>query len=190
MLNVEQILDIFRRTGAWQEGHFLLSSGLHSPSYLQCALVLQYPDLARQLGDELGRLSKNVEATCVVSPAVGGIIIGYEVARFLGIRALFCEREQGVMTLRRGFMVTPHDRVLIIEDVLTTGKSTREVIQVMRQHGATVAGIGAIINRGVTEIEQRLPCFSLATIKIPTYPHDQCPLCRDNKIPFIKPGSR
>ena len=190
MLNTEQILDIFRRTGAWQEGHFLLSSGLHSPAYLQCALVLQYPDLARQLGDELGKLSKNVEATCVVSPAVGGIIIGYEVARFLGIRALFCEREQGIMTLRRGFKVAPGDRVLIIEDVITTGKSTREILQIMQGHGAAVAGIGAIINRGVTDIEQGLPCYCLATIKIPTYSKNQCPLCRDKKIPLIKPGSR
>jgi len=190
MLTAEQILDIFRRTGAWQEGHFLLSSGLHSPTYLQCALVLQYPDLARQLGDELGRLSKNVAATCVVSPAVGGIIIGHEVARFLGIRDLFCEREQGLMTLRRGFQVTPHDRALIIEDIITTGRSTREVIQVVRQHSATVAGVGAIINRGVGEIELGLPCYCLATVKIPTYPPDQCPLCRDKKIPLRKPGSR
>ncbi len=190
MLHTEQILDIFKRTGAWQEGHFLLSSGLHSTAYLQCALVLQYPDLARQLGDELGRLSKNAEATCVVSPALGGIIIGYEVARFLGVRALFCEREQGKMTLRRGFKVTPGDRVLIIEDVITTGKSTRELIQIMRKHGTAVVGIGAIINRGEAEIEQGLPCYCLATMKIPTYSKKQCPLCRDKKIPLIKPGSR
>ncbi|MDH5406083.1 MAG: orotate phosphoribosyltransferase [Candidatus Aminicenantes bacterium] len=190
MLHTEQILDIFRRTGAWQEGHFLLSSGLHSPAYLQCALVLQYPDLARQLGDELGRLSKNVGATCVVSPALGGIIIGYEVARFLGVRALFCEREQRKMTLRRDFRVTPRDKALIIEDVITTGKSTRELIQIMRKHGTAVVGIGAIINRGVTDIEQGLPCYCLATIKIPTYSKNQCPLCRDKKIPLIKPGSR
>jgi len=190
MLTAEQILDIFRRTGAWQDGHFLLSSGFHSPAYLQCALVLQYPELAKQLGDELGRLFKNMEATCVVSPAIGGIIIGYEVARFLGIRALFCEREQGSMTLRRGFKVTPHDRVLIIEDVITTGRSTREVIEVVSQGGATVQGIGAIINRGVTEIEPEFPCNCLVTVKIPTYPPNQCPLCRDKKIPLIKPGSR
>ena len=168
----------------------MLSSGLHSPSYLQCALVLQYPELAKQLGDELGKLSKNVEATCVVSPAVGGIVIGYEVARSLGIRALFCEREQGLMTLRRGFKVTTYDRALIIEDVITTGKSTKDVIQVVRQHGATAVGIGAIINRGVTEIEPELPYYCLATVKIPTYSVDQCPLCRDKKIPLLKPGSR
>lgn len=168
----------------------MLSSGLHSPSYLQCALVLQYPELANQLGDELGKLSKNLEATCVVSPAVGGIVIGYEVARSLGVRALFCEREQGLMTLRRGFQVSSYDRVLIIEDVITTGRSTREVIQVVRQQGATVAGIGAIINRGVTEIEPELSYYCLATVKIPTYPPDQCPICRDKKIPLLKPGSR
>ncbi|HET9025783.1 MAG TPA: orotate phosphoribosyltransferase, partial [Burkholderiaceae bacterium] len=138
------VLDLFRKSGALLEGHFRLTSGLHSGRYLQSALVLQHPDLARQLGDAIADRTRRLEPTVVLSPALGGIVIGQEVGRALGVRAIFAERQDGRLTLRRGFAVSPADRVLVVEDVITTGGSTRETIDAARESGAQVVGAASI----------------------------------------------
>src|SRR5580692_658089 len=143
----DELLDLFRRSGALLEGHFRLSSGLHSPGYLQCALVLQHPDSAGALGRALGERTRPLEPTVVLSPALGGVVIGQEVGRALGVRAIFAERQDGVLTLRRGFMLSESDRVLVVEDVLTTGGSTRETIQVATAAGGRVVGAASIVDR-------------------------------------------
>src|SRR5712691_2800731 len=143
----DDLLNLFRRSGALLEGHFRLTSGLHSSGYLQCALVLQHPDQAEILGRAIADRTRALGATVVLSPALGGVIIGQEVGRALGIRAIFAERHDGALTLRRGFMLADNDRVLVIEDVLTTGGSTRETIQVARATGAQVVGAASIVDR-------------------------------------------
>jgi orotate phosphoribosyltransferase len=185
----KSLIDLFRKSGALLEGHFRLSSGLHSPGYLQCALILQHPDSADLLGRELAALLRDVRATVVLSPAMGGVIIGQEVGRALGIRAIFAERQDGALTLRRGFMLGEHDRVLVVEDVLTTGLSTRETIQVARASGSQVVGAGAIVNRSGRAPELDVPFAALLEIGLPTYQPDQCPLCAKG-LPVTKPGSR
>ena len=145
----EAVLDLFRKSGALLEGHFRLTSGLHSPGYLQCALVLQYPDHAETLGRAIGQRTRGLNATVVLSPALGGVVIGQEVGRTLSVRAIFAERQDGALTLRRGFTLSPQDRVLVIEDVVTTGGSTRETIKVARAAGGPGVGAPAIIPRGV-----------------------------------------
>src|SRR5205814_5853935 len=143
----DELLDIFRKSGALLDGHFRLTSGLHSPGYLQCALVLQHPRQAEALGAALATRTRDWRATTVLSPALGGVVIGHEVGRALGVRAVFAERQDGALTLRRGFMIAETDRVLIVEDVLTTGGSTRETMQVARAAGGQVIGAAAIVNR-------------------------------------------
>ena len=189
----KDVLDRFTRLGALLEGHFRLSSGLHSPNYLQCALVLQHPVEAEALGRALGaalaaRLG-DVKPTAVLSPALGGLIIGHEVARALGVRAIFAERSEGVLTLRRGFDLTPADRVVIVEDVLTTGGSTRETMEVATQKGAAVVAAGAVINRSGSASPVDVPFAALAALAPPTYKPEACPLCAAGK-PVVKPGSR
>ena len=189
----KDVLDRFTELGALLEGHFRLSSGLHSPNYLQCALVLQHPAEAEALGRALGaalaaRLG-GVTPTAVLSPALGGLIIGHEVARALGVRAIFAERAEGVLTLRRGFDLAADDRVVIIEDVLTTGGSTRETMEVARQRGATVVAAGAVINRSGSIAPVDVPFVALAALTPPTYKPEVCPFC-EKGIPVTKPGSR
>src|SRR6187549_2483288 len=142
-----EVLDLFRQSGALLEGHFKLSSGLHSDRYLQSALVLQHPDFAEQLGAALGARLAHLDPTVVLSPALGGIVIGQEVGRALRVRAVFAERQDGKLSLRRGFALEPRERVLVVEDVVTTGMSTRETIEVARAAGATVVGAASIIDR-------------------------------------------
>jgi orotate phosphoribosyltransferase len=189
----KDVLDRFTHLGALLEGHFRLSSGLHSPNYLQCALVLQHPAEAEALGRALAaRLAARlgtVTPTAVLSPALGGLIIGHEVARALGVRAIFAERAEGVLTLRRGFDLEPADRVVVIEDVLTTGGSTRETMEVAKQRGAAVVAAGAVINRSGTESPVDVPFAALAALTPPTYKPDACPLCEQG-MPVTKPGSR
>jgi orotate phosphoribosyltransferase len=189
----KDVLDRFTHLGALLEGHFRLSSGLHSPNYLQCALVLQHPAEAEALGRALAaQLAARIGAvtpTAVLSPALGGLIIGHEVARALGVRAIFAERAEGVLTLRRGFDLEPADRVVVIEDVLTTGGSTRETMEVARQRGAAVVAAGAVINRSGTESPVDVPFAALAALTPPTYKPDACPLCEQG-MPVTKPGSR
>ncbi len=187
----DTLLDLFRRSGALLEGHFRLSSGLHSPGYLQCALVLQHPEHAAPLGAALAEHVRNLRPVTVLSPALGGLIIGHEVARALGARAIFAEREDGVLTLRRGFRLTETERVLVVEDVLTTGGSTRETMQVARAAGAQVVGAASIVDRsgGAGRSALDVPLFSLLEISLPTYDPANCPLCAQG-IPVAKPGSR
>jgi len=189
----KDVLDRFTHLGALLEGHFRLSSGLHSPNYLQCALVLQHPSeaeaLGRALAAQLAARLGAVTPTAVLSPALGGLIIGHEVARALGVRAIFAERAEGVLTLRRGFDLDPADRVVVIEDVLTTGGSTRETMEVAKQRGAAVVAAGAVINRSGTESPVDVPFAALAALTPPTYKPDACPLCEQG-LPVTKPGSR
>jgi orotate phosphoribosyltransferase len=183
------VLTLFRQSGALLEGHFKLSSGLHSPGYLQCALVLQHPSHAETLGRALGARLRSLGATTVLSPAMGGLIIGHEVGRALGVRAIFAERVDGVMTLRRGFTLAPSDRVVVIEDVVTTGLSTRETIAVVTAAGATVVGAGAIIDRSGGTADLGVPFYALERLAFPTYQPDTCPLCAAGQT-VTKPGSR
>jgi orotate phosphoribosyltransferase len=185
----DEVLDLFRRSGALLEGHFRLTSGLHSPGYLQCALVLSHPEWAGLLGRALADRIRSVHATVVLSPAIGGIVIGHEVGRALGVRALFAERQDGQLTLRRGFTLSSGDRVLVVEDVLTTGGSTRETMDVARAAGAHVVGAGSIVNRSGGEAKFDVPLESLLDYALPTYEPEKCPLCAQG-LPVVKPGSR
>ena len=184
-----EVLDLFRQSGALLDGHFRLSSGLHSDRYLQSALVLQYPDFAEQLGRAVAERTAHLQATAVLSPALGGIVIGQEVGRALHVRALFAERQDGALTLRRGFTLDRSDRVLIVEDVITTGGSTRETIAVAEVNGARVIGAAAIINRGSDASRLNVPLQALVTMEVPAHPPESCPLCAKG-IPVVKPGSR
>src|SRR5438093_6605541 len=168
-LTRDALLDMVRRSGALLEGHFRLSSGRHSPGYLQCGLLLQHPAHAETLGRALAERVKGVRPTVVLSPALGGIIIGHEIGRALGVRAIFAEREDGALMLRRGFTVSENDRVLVVEDVLTTGGSTRETMQVAKASGAQVAGAAAIVDRSSGSVTFDVPFHSLLTIDLPTY---------------------
>jgi orotate phosphoribosyltransferase len=188
-MDSESVLKAFRNSGALLEGHFRLSSGLHSDRYLQSALVLQYPEFAAQLGEALAERTRHLQPTVVLSPALGGIVIGQEVGRALGVRAIFAERQDGVLTLRRGFTLSPSDRVLVIEDVITTGGSTRETIDVATSCGAHVIGAGSIIDRGSDPARISLPLFSLVSLQVPAYTPETCPLCAKD-MPVVKPGSR
>jgi orotate phosphoribosyltransferase len=185
----DEVLDLFRRSGALLEGHFRLTSGLHSPGYLQCALVLSYPDSAERLGSALADRIRGLRATVVLSPALGGVIIGHEVARALGVRALFAERQDSVLTLRRGFTLSERDRVLVVEDVLTTGGSTKETMDVARAAGAQVVGAASIVNRSGGTVKFDVPLESLLDYALPTYEPENCPLCAQG-LPVVKPGSR
>lgn len=185
----DDLLDLFRRSGALLEGHFRLSSGLHSTGYLQCALVLSDPRSAEALGAAIAASVRGLRATVVLSPALGGVVIGHEVARALGVRALFAERQDGVLTLRRGFTLSESDRVLVVEDVLTTGGSTRETMQVAAAAGGQVVGAAAIVDRSDGTATFDVPFAALLDIDLPTYQPDACPLCAKG-LPVVKPGSR
>jgi orotate phosphoribosyltransferase len=182
------VLTLFRESGALLEGHFRLSSGLHSSGYLQCALVLQHPAQAAALGEALAARTRALGASVVLSPALGGIVIGHEVARALGVRAVFAERQEARLMLRRGFALHPGERVLVVEDVVTTGLSTRETVDVARQAGAAVVGAGSIIDRGA-DTDLGVPFHALAKVSLPAYDPAACPLCAQ-RLPLVKPGSR
>ena len=184
----EYLLSIFQQTGALLEGHFLLTSGLHSPRYLQCALVLQHPPHAEWIGQQLAaRFKAGVDV--VVAPAIGGILVAHETARALGVRALFTERENQAMTLRRGFRLEEGERVLVVEDVVTTGGSTRETVDAVEQAGGTVIGAGSIIDRSGGIADVGVPRSALLTLEVSTYLPEDCPLCQQG-TPAVKPGSR
>lgn len=185
----DELLDLFRRSGALLEGHFRLSSGLHSAGYLQCALVLSYPGHAEMLGRAIAERLRPFRPTVVLSPALGGLVIGHEVGRALGVRALFAERQDGVMTLRRGFTLAETDRVAVIEDVVTTGKSTRETMQVAAAAGGQIVAAGSIVDRGEGHDDLGVPFVALFDIALPTYQPEGCPLCAQG-LPVTKPGSR
>ena len=185
----DEVLDLFRKAGALLEGHFKLSSGLHSERYLQSALVLQYPDYASQLGAAIAERVRELNPNVVLSPALGGIVIGQEVGRALGVRAIFAERQDGRLWLRRGFTMSPDDRAVIVEDVITTGGSTRETIDVASAAGAQTVGAASIIDRGTQANRLTVPLVSLVRLEVPVYEPESCPLCARN-LPVTKPGSR
>ena len=184
-----EVLDLFRQSGALLEGHFRLSSGLHSDRYLQSALVLQHPDYAQMLGTALAARLAHLDPTVVLSPALGGIVIGQEVGRALHVRAIFAERQDGKLILRRGFTLDPADRVVVIEDVITTGLSTRETCEAAEATGARVLGAGAIIDRGADAAKLNMPLQALVRMQVAAYQPESCPLCAKG-IPVVKPGSR
>ncbi len=193
-MNQDEVLRIFEASGALLRGHFLLSSGLHSDRYLQCALVLQHPAAAEKLCAALAAQAQADDRIgvidLVVAPALGGVIVAHEVARAIGVRALFTERDdQRVMKLRRGFEIKPGERALVVEDVVTTGRSTCEVMEVVRAHGGVIAGVGSLIDRSGGAIELGVPRHALAVLEAPTFAPTQCPLCAQGSM-AIKPGSR
>jgi len=187
------ILQTFRETGAYLKGHFRLTSGLHSSEYLQSALVLQHPELAERFGRELAeRMPKDQgsKPAIVVSPALGGLIIGHEVARALGARFLFTERDpSGKMTLRRGFFLTPGENAVVVEDVVTTGGSTREVMELLQAADVRVIGVGSVIDRSGGRVDLGVPRVALATLDAVAWTPEECPLCKQG-LPVVKPGSR
>jgi orotate phosphoribosyltransferase len=189
----EDVLKLLESVGAIRQGHFELSSGLHSATYVQCALVLQHPQSAEQLGRALAAAFSDLKFTCVASPALGGIILGHEVARALGVRAVFTERDaSGQMALRRGFELKAGEQVLVVEDVWTTGASTVETIRVIEQAGGRVVGAGAMVDRsprGAGRLNFSVPAKALARLEIEHYLPSECPLCSAGSKPE-RPGSR
>jgi len=189
-----RVLDLFQQTGAYHKGHFRLTSGLHSPEYLQSAIVLSWPQHAETLGRELASrilaLLPQKDVALVISPALGGLIIGHEVARALGVPFFFTERDADRnMSLRRGFTLKPGDRVVVVEDVITTGGSTNEVIDIVRAAGAIPVAAGSIVDRSGGAVDLGIPRAALETLNVVAYPPEECPMCKAGQ-PIIKPGSR
>lgn len=188
-MNAEEVIDQFRTTGALLEGHFQLSSGLHSTVYLQCALVLQFPEKAEAFGRAIAERFRDEGIQLVASPAIGGIVIGHEVARALGARFVWTEREAGEMTLRRGFTVSPGEKTLVVEDVITTGGSTRETIDALKRAGANVVAAASIIDRSGGSADVGVPLASLASLRVLSVDPSACDACKLG-APVVKPGSR
>lgn len=185
----QKVLELMKELGALHRGHFQLSSGRHSDTYFQCARILQFPELARELGAALAEFFADETCDVVVSPALGGILIGHELARAVGRRFVFAERKDGELMIRRGFELDPGEKVIICEDVVTRGTSLLEVVKVVEEAGGKVVGLTSIIDRTGGEVELPLPLHSLARVKVETWEADDCPLCRDGQ-PVTKPGSR
>lgn len=188
-MNADNILQHFQDTNALLEGHFLLSSGLHSPKYLQCALALQYPADAAKFGKAIAKHFLDSGIETVASPAIGGLVIGYAVAEALNVRFIWTERQDGKMTVRRGFTIKPGEKILVVEDVITTGGSTRECIAALAEHGANIVAAASIIDRSNGAADVGVPRIALVSLDVPTYTEDQCPMCFGGDKP-IKPGSR
>lgn len=183
------VLEHFKRTEALLEGHFILSSGLHSPNYLQCALALQMPSDAERFGQDIAAHFNDSAVDTVASPAIGGLIIGFAVAKALGMRFIWTERQEGVMTLRRGFTLKPGERILVVEDVITTGGSTRECIAALEHNGGKVVGAASIIDRSAGKADVGVPRIALVEMNVPAYEPEACPMCIAGDTPY-KPGSR
>jgi orotate phosphoribosyltransferase len=188
-LEAEDVIQRFRTSGALLEGHFVLTSGLHSAVYLQCALVLQHPKNAAEFAAAIAENFRDASIEAVAAPAIGGIVIGHEVARALGVRFIWTERENGRMTLRRGFSVTAGERMLVVEDVVTTGGSTRETIQVLQELGAEVVGAASIIDRSSGKADVGVRRVALATLNVPSVEPGVCEACARGEV-AVKPGSR
>lgn len=184
-----EVLDVLRKTGVLSEGHFRLTSGMHADFYLQFAMLMQHPEPAGLLCGELAGMYSGQGIKAVVGPATGAIIMAYEIARWLGARAMFTERDGGKMTLRRGFRVTPGEKVLVCEDVVTTGGSVLEVIEAVRESGGDIAGVAVFVDRSGGRVDLGVPAKALVTMDSITYRPEDCPLCARG-IPAVKPGSR
>ena len=189
MLSDKEILNIFLKTEALLNGHFLLTSGRHSNQYFQCAKVLQYPNYTEQVCKKIAEFFKDYEIDTVIAPAMGGIIVGQEVARQLGKRAIFAEREDKNLTLRRGFEIKPGEKLLVCEDVVTTGGSVFEVIDIVKQNNGIVVGVGFIVDRSNGKVQFGVPQVSALKLDVVSYLPEECPLCKEG-IPVVKPGSR
>jgi len=189
MLTHQEIEKMFIESQALLTGHFKLTSGRHSDRYIQCAKVLQYPHYTSQLCAELARRFKDERIDLVIGPAMGGILVSYEVARHLKVRAIFAEREDQVMKLRRSFEIKPGERVLVVEDVITTGGSVKEVMAIVKDFQATVAGVAVLVDRSVGKVDLGVRTESLLSLDVESYLPEECPLCKEN-IPLVKPGSR
>ncbi len=185
----ERVIEIFKKTGVLQEGHFKLSSGLHSDQYLQCAQVLQYPTQAQKLAEALADKFTDIEFDVVVGPAMGGVTLAYAVGLALETRTIFTERVEGAMTLRRGFELNAADKALVVDDVLTTGKSVNEVIEVIKREEAELAGVGVLVNRSSGGVDFGVPTKAMLEVDVKTYEPDNCPLCAAGQK-IDKPGSR
>ena len=186
----EDLLGLFRKTGALLDGHFILRSGLHSRQFFQCALLLQYPEIAAEVCGQLADRLRDLECDAVISPALGGIIVGQEVGRSLGKRHIFAEKDAGGLVLRRGFTIAPEERLIVAEDVVTRGGRVQETIDIVRQHGGRVVGVGVIVDRsGGARADFGCPFLSLIQMEVETFPADQVPPDLE-QIPAIKPGSR
>lgn len=188
-MNRNEVIEVFKKHSAYQKGHFLLSSGLHSEWYLQCALVLEHPKLSAKLCGELAKKFRSKKIDVVIGPALGGIVVAYEVARSLGAKGIFTEREEGKMALRRGFKIDKGERILVVEDVTTTGGSVKEVVELAKSCGAKVIGVGALIDRSGGKAKFGVPFKTLVKLNIKIYQPNKCPLCKQG-FPLIKPGSR
>lgn len=188
-MNQNTLIEIFKETGALLEGHFKLSSGRHSDRYLQCARVLQYPDHARNLCSRLAAMFRVHPIAGVIAPALGGVIVAHEVAAALGVKAVFGERVDGMMTLRRGFQINPGENYIVVEDVITTGKSTREIIDLVESCSGHVAGIGCLADRSIQDLNLPFPPVSLLRLEFANWDPSECPLCKSN-VPIVSPGSR
>ena len=189
MMTNEQKIEILKEIEVMLEGHFLLTSGRHSDKYMQCAKLFQYPKYSEMFSKELCDHFKKENIDIVVGPAIGGIILAYEVSRQLNVKNVFAERENGEMCLRRGFNVLPGQNVLIVEDVVTTGGSVKEVISLMKEIGANVVGVGSIVDRSAGKTDFGCPFFAVLSMEIKSYTPDECPICKKN-LPLVKPGSR
>lgn len=185
----DEILKIFEKLNILLTGHFRLTSGFHSAKYLQCAILFQYPEISEKFAKALAEKFRNKKIDLVASPAIGGIILGYEVARVLKVRAIFAERENGEMKFRRGFKVNKGEKVLIVEDVITTGGSVKEVINLVKEQGGEVVGVGTIAERSEKKIDLGVELKSLIKLKIKKYEPSSCPLC-EKGFPLVKPGSK
>lgn len=188
--NNVDVLKIFKSTEALLEGHFLLTSGRHSNQYFQCAKVLQYPDYTAEICSIIAEHFKDFEIDTVIAPAMGGMIVGYEVARQLNKRSIFTERENKEMTLRRGFSLSKGEKVLVCEDVITTGGSVKEVIEIVKKFDAQIVGVASIVDRSDGKVEFGFPLFSTLKLDVVSYEPDNCPICKEGKLELIKPGSR
>ncbi|HEV7798404.1 MAG TPA: orotate phosphoribosyltransferase [Pyrinomonadaceae bacterium] len=188
-MNSEEVIQKFRETEALLEGHFVLTSGLHSGVYLQCALVLQHPRAAETFGRNIAEQFRSENIQTVAAPAIGGLIIGHEVARALGARFIWTERQNGAMVLRRGFSVSAGERILVVEDVVTTGGSTRETIAALQASGANVIAAASIIDRSLGKADVGVPRIALAALDVPSIDPAVCEACKRGE-PAIKPGSR
>lgn len=183
------LLDVFTSTGALLNGHFKLTSGLHSNTYFQCAKVLQHPEHLAEICRHIADHFKQNDIDTVISPAIGGIVVGTEVGRQLGVKTIFAERKDGTMSLRRGFSIEPGEKILVVEDVITTGGSVAEVIEIVKSYGGDIVGVGTVVDRSNGKVTLADNQYSLLSLEVRSYEPADCPLCKDN-IPLESPGSR